>query len=260
MENFYINEYFDWRVRRTSQLDRILNLPLTRAGVDFRFNTAALVDRAVRVVAGRSPAPVGSGISTNIEQRMNMYHFVSQVVAYGVDGDVGELGCNEGQSAVLIQRVISDLGSTKVLHLYDSFEGLPSTAAVDGSSYQKGDLATTEDVVRANFHRYALRQPVVHRGWFSETLPTELPESISFAHLDGDLYDSISMSLRHVSPRLAPGAVCLVADYCDEAVHPDGWNHLPGVKKACDEFLHDKPERVSSIYSGCFSHGFFRKL
>ncbi|MGH3751279.1 MAG: TylF/MycF/NovP-related O-methyltransferase [Pseudonocardiaceae bacterium] len=154
---------------------------------------------------------------------MNMYHLVSQVIAYGVDGDVVELGCNEGQSAVLIQRVINNLGSTKVLHLYDSFEGLPSTAAGDDSSYQERDLATTEDAVRASFHRYGLPQPVVHRGWFSETLPAGLPASISFAH-------------------------------------PDGWNHLRGVQKACDEFLHDTPERVSSIYSGCLSHGFFRKL
>jgi O-methyltransferase len=94
--------------------------------------------------------------------------------------------------------------------------------------------------VRANFRRYALPQPIVHRGWFSETLPTGLPASISFAHLDGDLYDSILTSLRHVYPRLAPGAVCLVDDYCDEAVHPDGWNHLRG--------------------AGCLSHGVFRKL
>ncbi len=34
---------------------------------------------------------------------------------------------------------------------------------------------------------------------------------------------------------------------------------MPGVKRACDEFFADEPERVSYIYSGAFSHGFFRK-
>jgi O-methyltransferase len=189
-----------------------------------------------------------------------MYHFVSQVMAYNVEGDIVELGCNEGQSAVLIQKLIESFGSSKLLHLYDSFEGLPSTSAADGTSYKEGDLATTEDVVRRNFSRYGLRQPIIHKGWFADTIPTQLPETISFAHLDGDLYESILVSLQYAYPRLAKGAICLIDDYCDPAVYPNGWNHLPGVKKACDEFMSDKPERLTYIYSGAFSHGFFRKL
>lgn len=260
MENFYLTEYFDWRVRRASNLDRVLNLPLKRLGINFQFRTAEFSDKVVHRLTGRWPAPIRSGISTNIEQRMNMYHFVSQVVAYDVAGDIVELGCNQGQSAVLIQKILDGCGSPKKLHLYDSFEGLPSTSAVDGHSYQEGDLATTEDVVRRNFHQHALPPPITHKGWFSDTIPEELPETIAFAHLDGDLYESIMISLQHTYPRLAKGAVCLIDDYCDPAEHPQGWNHLPGVKKACDEFLSDKPERVTYIYSGAFSHGFFRKL
>ena len=34
---------------------------------------------------------------------------------------------------------------------------------------------------------------------------------------------------------------------------------LPGVKQACDEYLADKPERISFIYSAEMSHGYFRK-
>ena len=33
----------------------------------------------------------------------------------------------------------------------------------------------------------------------------------------------------------------------------------PGVKKACDEFLADKPESVSVLYSGHYTTGYFRK-
>jgi O-methyltransferase len=62
-----------------------------------------------------------------------------------------------------------------------------------------------------------------------ETLPSGLPDQICFAHLDGDLYASILTSLMYVYPRLSKGAICLIDDYVDPAIHM-GWNQLPGVK------------------------------
>ena len=67
------------------------------------------------------------------------------------------------------------------------------------------------------------------------------------------------VSLVNVYPRLSSGAVCLIDDYCDPEINPQGWNHLPGVKKACDVFLAGKPERICYVYSGNFSHAYFRK-
>lgn len=260
MENFFIAQYFDWRVRRASNVDRVLNRAMKAVRIPYRFRTAELSDGLVKRLTGWSLPAATSGISTNIEQRMNIYHLAEQTIAYGVDGDFAELGCNQGGSSVLLQKVIEGNGSSKTLHLYDSFEGLPAISSEDGNTYAAGDLATTDDIVRRNFERYGLRQPVIHKGWFADTLPTQLPDRIAFALLDGDLYDSILVSLEHVYPRLSKGAVCLIDDYCDPAVYPQGWNMLPGVKKACDDFLKDKPERVAYIYSGAFSHGFFRKL
>lgn len=150
--------------------------------------------------------------------------------------------------------------TTKELHVYDSFDGLPAARTEDGTSYKKGGLATTEDILIENFRVHDLELPDIHKGWFQDTLPEGLPKSICFAYLDGDLYDSIMVSLNYVYPRLSRGAVCLVDDYCDTSINPGGWNHLPGVKKACDDFLSDKPERMVYIYSGAFTHAFFRKL
>jgi O-methyltransferase len=257
-DNFFIVRDFDWEVRRSSHLDRGLNLLAKRLGR--RANTAGVIDRAIRGVTGLTFAATRSGVSTNVEQRMNMYHLVSQTLAYKVEGDLVEVGCNEGQSSVLIAKVMRSFNSDKKLHVYDSFEGLPATKLVDGDSYKQGDLATSEDVLRSHFSRNGLELPTIHKGWFDKTLPTGLPEKISFAYLDGDLYDSIMISLRHVYPRLSTGAICLIDDYCDTAINPDGWNHLPGVKRACDEFLKDKPEEICYVYSGSFTHGFFRKL
>jgi hypothetical protein len=121
-------------------------------------------------------------------------------------------------------------------------EGLPSLSPIDGIAYHQGQLKTTEDVLRYNFKRYNLPLPEIHRGLFKDTLPDGLPGKICFAYLDGDLYESILVSLEHVYPKLAKGAVCLIDDYNDPSINPLGWNKLPGVKKACDEYLSNKPE------------------
>jgi O-methyltransferase len=259
VDNFFICKYFDWEVKRVSYLDRIVIRTAGRLGLKLDFKSAHFFDRVVTRMAGRAVPAAHSGLMTNVEKRMNIYHLVSQVLAYGVEGELVELGCHEGQTAALITRVMRDQGSTKTLFVYDSFEGLPAPGAADGTKYSGGSLKTTEHELRENFSRYDLPVPRICHGWFKDTLPTHLPQRICFAHLDGDFYQSILVSLEFVYPRLSTGAVCIIDDYCDRDINPTGWNYLPGVKKACDEYLADKPEKIEFIYSGAYSHGFFRK-
>jgi O-methyltransferase len=266
MDNFFIIDYFDWRPKRRSVVDRFVNRCLRKAGIPMQLATAAAFDALINRLRSRSGvaveplAAIFSGSMTNVEQRMNMFHLIDQVLAYGVVGDVVELGCYQGRSAALFGRVMMGHKPERKLHLYDSFAGLPGGDLSDGKIFKAGGLSTSEEVVRTNFRRYGLPEPVIHKGWFNETLPDALPERIAFAHLDGDFYESIKVSLEHVYPRLSCGAICLLDDYNDPAVNPAGWNLLPGVKKACDEFFVDKPEQVVPIYSGGYSHAFFRKL
>jgi O-methyltransferase len=262
MDDFFIVEYFDWKVRRNSYIDRFLNRALGKAGLRVGFPASFVLDKVdttMQRIEGRALSPFISGRMTNVEQRINMFHLIDQVLAYGVEGDFVELGCNSGQSSVLISTVMQHYESGKKLYVYDSFEGLPPLNAVDGSAYHQGQLKTTEDALRYNFKQHNLPLPEIRRGWFSETLPNDLPEKISFAYLDGDLYDSILISLQYVYPRLTQGAICLIDDYGDASINPVGWNKLPGVKKACDEYLADKREGVSLLYAGDYTHGFFRK-
>ncbi|RWM83667.1 MAG: hypothetical protein EOR81_01605 [Mesorhizobium sp.] len=63
----------------------------------------------------------------------------------------------------------------------DSFGGLPNASAEDGhASAHKGDMAGSLFFTQ---------------GWFEDTLPTQLQDEIAFANLDGDLYDSVKVSL-----------------------------------------------------------------
>ena len=197
------------------------------------------------------------GYMTSIEQAINIYHCLVQTIVMEVPGDVVELGCYEGNTAILLRQTLDSYGSHKALHVYDSFEGLPEPSPYD-RTWKKGMLTTTQDRLIENFKKHNAQMPAVHPGWFKDTLPTELPEQISFAHLDGDFYASILESLNFVYPRLSKNAVVVVDDYCDPAIL-DLNNVLPGVKKACDEFLADKPEKMVVMIAGPECHAFFRK-
>lgn len=259
MDNFFIAQYFDWSPKRVSYLDRLINKALRTVGLKYRLFSAKAIDELAAKIRGRRVYPLESGAMGNVEQRMNMYHLVSQVLAFDVEGELVELGCHEGRCSILIQKLIEESKKPKTLHLYDSFEGLPPSGAKDGSSYTQGMFKTSENIVIGNFKKYNLRLPEIHKGFFHETLPDGLPEKICFAYLDGDWYDSILISLKYVYPRLTRGAICLVDDYCDPEINPNGWNQLPGVKKACDEFLAGKQEKIVALYAGSRSHGYFRK-
>lgn len=191
----------------------------------------------------------------NTARMVNIYHLLSQVLVFGVPGDVVELGCHEGQCALLMREILDDHGSEKSLHLYDSFLGLPNHGPMDdGAVLAPGTLQASQARLLANFMDAGLALPEVHAGWFSETLPQQLPEILSFVHIDADLFAPIRECLEAVYTRLAASAIVVVDDY--------GWDGLPGVAVAVDEFLSGKPERLCPMRLGPSfdaTHAYFRK-
>ena len=204
MHNIFITDDFpDWSQAKLSARVTFVNKVLRKLGFWVRLTP-----------------PHPTGVMTNVEQRINMYHFASQVLAYHVPGAFVELGCHTGQSAVLFQKIIEHYDPNRSLHLYDSFEGLPEVKDGDGNTpYYQGQLKASKGALLNNFRKSNLKSPIIHAGWFQDTLPTELPDEIAFAHLDGDLYESIIVSLEHVYPRLSKGAICLIDDYCDPDIY-----------------------------------------
>lgn len=159
--------------------------------------------------------------------RLNLYHLVSQVLSYNVKGEVVEAGCFRGLTAVFIAEILSHFESGKKLYLYDSFEGLPLPTVEDQQpKLGKGVFAVNESVVIDNFS--GLPKPIVCKGWFQDTMPSQLPSQISFAHIDCDFYEPIKLALNSIYSRLAVGGIIAVHDY----EHPD----FKGVKMAVDEF------------------------
>ncbi|MDO8265924.1 MAG: TylF/MycF/NovP-related O-methyltransferase [Candidatus Saccharibacteria bacterium] len=158
---------------------------------------------------------------------------LSRVLDNAVDGDVVELGCYEGGSAVAIQQLLTDSDSSdKTLWLYDSFEGLPEKTSednsVNGELFVGGALKASKARLERNFHKANLYLPEIKKAWFFELDTDDLPDKICFAFLDGDFYESIMDSFKLVFPKVSKGGVIVVDDYEN--------TKLPGVKKAVDEF------------------------
>lgn len=155
-----------------------------------------------------------------------------------VPGDVVELGCNVGTTSSYIQRLLKAVGSDKELYVYDSFEGLPDKRIEDGASpCEKGASAVQVSAFMRTFVDAGVELPVIAKGFFGDILDDRYPDKICFAFFDGDFYSSITDSFKKVYHKMRPGGIILVHDY--------EYEPFPGVKKACDDFLKGKPERIT---------------
>lgn len=151
-----------------------------------------------------------------------------------IPGDIVEFGCHRGNTAAFLSAI-----SSKPVWVYDSFQGLPGRSEFDSpndQAFRPGALAVNRNALLHTFKVAGLTPPTIVAGWFQDLKPTDLPERIAFAHVDGDFFRSISDALRLVYFRLSPGAICFVDDY--------GHPRLQGVKSAVDSFMSGKPETV----------------
>ena len=72
-------------------------------------------------------------------------------------------------------------------------------------------------------------------------LITGLIIEIALAFLDGDLYESIKVSLKLVENKMSKGGVILVHDYVNSA--------LPGVATAVDEWVKQRNKKIKIYQS-----------
>jgi O-methyltransferase len=156
------------------------------------------------------------------------------------NGAVVEFGCYIGTTSLFIRRLLDVYSDTRPFHVYDSFEGLPAKTSHDesraGDQFQAGELAVSKKTFLQQFHKAGLLAPRVHKGWFNDLTAQDVPDSIAFAFLDGDFYESIRDSLRLVLPRMQTGGTIIIDDYAREA--------LPGAAKAVHELVSQRPLSV----------------
>jgi O-methyltransferase len=186
---------------------------------------------------------------------------LNQVLVFDVPGDVVEIGAHAGVTATLLMTVLNEIAPDRKLHLFDVF------------------LDPTEAAVIGNFKRLGLSIPEFRRGWLHDTLRKQLPDQVAFFQIDLApgrspelLGEDIRTALEAIYPRMTPGSIGVVQDYCDPTAYErpgwhfprlitstKNWNQYPQVKRACDDFFAGKPERMYPLYAGSYSHGYFRK-
>ena len=152
------------------------------------------------------------------------------------DGSFLEFGVWKGKSIKNISELVGKR-SSKIVHGFDSFEGLLE------------DWFVFNDVKgRFNLHGKLPDVPKnvkLHKGWFHEILPkflVENDESVSFLHIDTDLYSSAKTVLDLLRERIVVNTIIVFDEYFN---YPNWQN---GEFKAFQEFV--KENNIRYEYMG----------
>ena len=166
--------------------------------------------------------------------RLTFLRAEAEIQAKRKEGDFIELGVFRGGSAILLAYALKRARSPHILHLLDSWEGLPRPGTQDyGTTVRGGEFrqASKESVERTLRRRRLLRFCKLYKGWFRDTLP-HIPGPFSLAHIDCNLYEPAKEALVHVLPKMTKHGVVILDDY-----GTDERRRFPGVKKAVDECI-----------------------
>lgn len=177
-----------------------------------------------------------------------------------VNGDVCEFGVAQGVTSKLIANEI--FNDKKVLHLFDSFEGLPKPTEKDelkddifklGSmDAYTGQMSVPEKQVinRLADLKFPKDRYVIHKGFIEKLIQDKehFPGKVSFAYVDFDFYEPIKVTLDYLDSITESGAIIMVDDY-------DFFS--TGVKAAVDEFMDENAAKyklfVPEKTFGCFA-------
>jgi O-methyltransferase len=161
-----------------------------------------------------------------------LYRLALDVIERNVPGDFVECGVYNGGSAAAVSCALRD--TQRHIWLYDSFQGLPPPATVDGPLARAyvGECAGTEETVREAMHVAGLNVKgyTIRKGWFTETFQLPRPRAVSFLHVDADWYDSVMLALETFYDLVADGGVIVLDDF----------GHWEGCREAFYDFVHRK--------------------
>jgi len=156
---------------------------------------------------------------------------------YGVPGHVAEFGSWRGSNLMFMAKMlkIHDHMGSKVVHCFDSFEGLTTFVKEDGEAdSSQGAYAGSYEELEAMIELYQLQDNIeIHKGLIQETLLPLLDKNpaltFSFVYCDTDLFEPTKIILESLHTRLAKGGVFVF----------DEWNDArwPGEGIAANEFM-----------------------
>lgn len=165
-----------------------------------------------------------------------IYQFAKQIV--NVPGDVAEIGVYKGGTARLLSKALDS--TNKVIHLFDTFSGMPPTDPMKDLHKERDFNDTSIDAVKS--YLYDCNNVNFHVGVFPYTVAGLENNIFSLVHIDVDIYKSVLDCLTFFYPKLQVGGIMVIDDY--------GFLSCPGVKIAVDEFFLDKIEHPCYLPTG----------
>lgn len=167
-------------------------------------------------------------------------------------GDIVEFGVYQGGGTLFLAGILRDIGSSRCIHALDTFEGMPKPHETDiipgakGYCYEEKCFSDAScSSLKFVIHHYGLSGITLYKGLFSDNYHLIADKTFSLSIIDSDQYASTRECLEFVYARTAPGGLVLVDDV-----------PLPGVAKAVEAFLADKPEILEP---GALGMRYFRK-
>jgi hypothetical protein len=181
---------------------------------------------------------------TASERIVSLLRAIDYLCASGIEGDIVECGVWKGGSMMAAALALkANLDTSRMLHLFDTYEGMPPPSDVDrdflGNSAADQLQRQTKDApvwARAQYDEvaqnmratgYPMERVRMVKGLVEDTIPKHAPETIALLRLDTDWYESTKHEMEHLYPRLVPGGVLILDDY----------GHWQGARLAVDEYL-----------------------
>jgi len=162
-----------------------------------------------------------------------------------IPGHIAEFGSWKGANLMFMAKLLRvfDAQGSKIVHSFDSFEGLTEFSAADShATAQRGRYAGNLAELEAFIALYRLQDDIrIHKGFIEKTLPELMSNdaalSFSFVYCDTDLYESTRVILDNLHSRLSAGGVFVF----------DEWNYqnYPGETVAVREFLEAHPQQYT---------------
>lgn len=154
-----------------------------------------------------------------------------------LSGDVAEIGCNIGGTAVLASTALRHMGWTGTYICYDTFSGfVQDQFDVDaglGTPRNRSRMFAANSVALARtllrFH--GCEDVKLVKGDVTATSPQDLSPSYSAILLDIDLSEPTYLALKMFWPRVCSGGAIYVDDCCEESI----WKARLGYERFCAE-------------------------
>ncbi len=174
----------------------------------------------------------------NTDRRWMLYKLLR--LTENVPGDTAECGVFQGADSYIICQSNKQSKFERIHHMFDSFEGVSKPGDNDGDYWYEGSLACSVEKVKENLGSFNKIQ--FYKGWIPERFSEVENITLSFLHIDVDLYQPTKDSFAFFYPKMNEGGVIICDDY--------GFNTCPGATKAIDDFLQGKKEQMIPLSSG----------